>query len=447
MNLQDLGHKNLANLAWEVQRWRLTVPSLCGAILLSQFVLATDPVQAQPPAPVLPGLPAAPPAGPEEEGAAPLPEYLFGPVTNEAIETMLVDSEIDLNDRAMKASRIHALADMYRSSRSWHGDFNGFRVRNSIATELELNVWKQQVDDYFKRRIKNLEGIMKEKDAYQQKADQLVRIRRDNQRRVLSQIYSNPRYAGKPESVMNELLVGFSNTPIGYGVGLEEYFATNPSHSNWDLSPEMFESLRVKSPKNKGGQLEFSLSDPVPLQLDWWPPVFREQLFQAAIRNVEAKRDQLMALSERNPQLPIEAINAFDDAMAQLSVEFYSVFPPPWQNMPTERVLELIAAERHLIQVSREVEAIRDRGTLNAMTRGQYFDPLRDGENAATLIAWMTRTGMQFASPRPGHEDAYATLMGQMKEMFVIFGDPLPDPEAPLPKTNPRRATDIPRPQ
>ncbi|EMI53537.1 hypothetical protein [Rhodopirellula sallentina] len=447
MNLQNLRHPALAQ---EFRRWRVVAPSLCGAILVSHLSVASLSAQELPGLPALPGMPiAAPPAGDAapDEDAAVLPGFLDVPITNEAIETMLVDSEIDLNDRAMKANRIYALAEMYRSSRSWHGDFTGFRVRNSIATEMELNVWKQAVDDYFNRRIINLKGIMREKDAYQEKADQMIRIRRNNQRRVLSQIYSNPRYAGKPESVMNELLVGFSNTPIGYGVGLEEYFASNPSHSRWDLSPEMFESLRVKSPKSKGGQLVFSLSDPVPLKLDWWPPVFREKTFQAAIRNVQAARDQLLSLSEQNPQLPIEAINAFDDAMRQLGVEFYSVFPPPWQNMPTERVLELIGAERHLVQLSEEVEAIRDRGTLNAMTRGQYFDPLRDGENAATLIAWMTRNGMEFAPPRPGHEDAYQALMGQMKEMFVIFGEPLPDPEAPLPKTNPRRATDIPRPQ
>ncbi|MCM2371842.1 hypothetical protein [Aporhodopirellula aestuarii] len=438
MYLRKLSHNVLA---WEIRRWRRATPSLGCLLLFTWLVLLSGVAEAQPVAPVLPGMPAVP------EGAPVEGDIFAAPVTNEAIETMLVDSEIDLNDRAMKASRIVALAEMYRSSRTWHRDFNGFRVRNTIATEMELNTWKQFVDDFFKRRIKNLEGRMAVADTYQQKADQTVRIRRDNQRRVLSQIYSNPRYAGKPDRVMNELLLGFANTPIGYGVGLEEYFASNPSHSRWDLSPEMFESLRVRSPRNNGGQLEFSLSDPVPLQLDWWPPVFREQIFQEVISDVEANRDHLMALSEQNPQLPIDAINAFDDALAQVSQAFYGYFPPPWRNMATERVLELIAAERHLIQVSREVEAIRDRGTLNAMTRGQYFDPLSDGENAATLIAWMTRNGMEFAPPRPGHEDAYATLMGQLKEMYVIFGEPLPDPTAPLPKTNPRRATDIPRPQ
>ncbi|SMP40468.1 hypothetical protein SAMN06265222_101445 [Neorhodopirellula lusitana] len=419
-------------------RLRLLFGCVVGAMVLSGNARAQE-------MPALPGLPndvqpGVPPVGPPSGPLA-------GPVTNEAVETMLLDKDMEVADRAMRIERMYALAEVYRSADGWFQDFNDLRVKDAIADEFQLDVWKKAVKDHFDRRIKNLEGKMAVVDQYQQKNDQVLRVRRANQQRRLQRLFEDPRYAGKVESAMNDLLVAFSGNPIGYGVGLDKYFATHPSHSRWDLSPEMLEAIRVQSPNKKGGKFVFPLSDPLPLQFDWWPPIFREPVFGPLIHELETKRDQLFALGEQNARLPVEAINDLDSANARLSQAFYGMFPPPWRNMPTVRVLELIAAERHLIQLSREIEAVRDRGTLNAMTRGQYFDPLRDGENVGTLIAWMTRNGMQFAPPRPGSEDVYANLMTQMKDMYVEFGEPLPDPDAPKPKTDPRRQTVVPRPQ
>lgn len=368
-------------------------------------------------------------------------------VPNDAVLTLMAENEMEVNKQYAANDKLAAQALLMLSTNGWFRSLGEHRVEMAIATDLELDNWKKSVTQYFDRREENMRGQMRVAQRYEEMKDQRLRQRQNAIRRQLSVMLLDPKYAGQPDTAMNFLLDRLSHTAIGYGIGLQEYFATHPSHDRWDLSPQMLESIRVMSPATDGGQTEFSLAEPLALKFDYWPPLLQELPFRGDIVQLLQARDQLLAYGQQNPQLPREAIIDLEIAFAGLTQHFYSVYPPPWQGMMSGQVLDLIRVEDHLAQLNREIKAVRDRNTLDAMSAGQYFDPAKDGRDAASLIAWMTRNGMSFAPARPGTENHYAALLTKLKELTEIFGDPLPGPFDQLPRSDQPAAIAVPRPQ
>ncbi|MEM9365000.1 MAG: hypothetical protein AAGD07_03315 [Planctomycetota bacterium] len=382
---------------------------------------------------------------PEPNGPASIMVVEGGP--KDGIDQLLAEADIDATKRYSLNDKMRAQAALLHGISGWNRSFGEARIELAVAVDQELDNWKKHVTTYFERREENLKGRMRVLDRYEQMKDQRLRIRQNARMRQLKTLFDEPRYVGKPDAAMNFLLDRFSGTPIGYGLGLDEYFASHPSHTRWDLTPEMLDAIRVATKMNDGKQIEFRLSEPYPLSLDWWPPLLREPVFRGAIADLEARRDQLIGLSQGNPQLPIEAIAELEQSFLQLTQQFYSVHRLPWTGLPGAQVGELLKVEDHLAHLKHSIAQVRERGTIEALGRGQQFDPVQDGRDAATLIAWMTRNGLDFAEPRPGDEGAYFGLLSSLKELYTIFGEPLPENFEQLPRTDPPRRVELARPQ
>ncbi|MEM6979106.1 MAG: hypothetical protein AAF539_05510 [Planctomycetota bacterium] len=365
----------------------------------------------------------------------------------------LNDAQIQIREEAaikneaqlVQNDKLRAQADLMRSTQGWGLTWGEWRTQMLIADDLALDFWNKSVDEFFNRQEVNIKGQMEVLQKREERIDQAARMRRAGRRRFLQRLYHEPRYNGSPETVMNRLLEELRNTLVGYGAGLDEYWAEHPSHDRWELSPEMHESLRIQSSLDVGGQSTFSLADPLMIELDYWPPLLENPTFADVVSELIAARAELDSLQDKFQVLPRPAIERLEYAFAALVQRFAIAYPRPCPG-PTQLIADLIKVDSFLTSLQREIKKVRDTKSLKPLSRGAEFDPLVDGNDAPSLLAYMLRYDLKFAAPRPGETENYKALQRMFEELYVVFGERVPNEFEQMPRTDKPAATAIPQP-
>ena len=140
-----------------------------------------------------------------------------------------------------------------------------------------------------------------------------------------------------------------------------------------------------------------------------------EKLYDPATANVEKYE------IEQRAQKAIEAA----------SNAFYRLYPPRskrgMRSFEARRVME---GERFLEELARTIANAAEVDTTPGQTRPSYLEQYPAGErNAATLIQYMTRYGLEFGKARAGTEHLYDRLFLQYRDLARLL-NAAPKPES-----------------
>jgi hypothetical protein len=298
------------------------------------------------------------------------------------------------------------------------------RTEVARAVDLELDNWKKHVKTYYERRNESMLGQMRKKELYQARADQILRFREEGVRRMYESIKKHPeRGGGQNVANLNFLLDRFVGTPLGYGHRIEDLHGKESNHARWNLNPEMLHHLQVKTSSRGQGSLIFRLDEPKPIAFEW-PGYFLDPYFDPFRATVETLSEDLGRTTTPKTQLRI--INELDYAFASLSQEFYRTFAPEIFRLSKDKteLRRQLRADQFLEQKHKELAFFRENPG-RAIELTSRFNPVVDGKNAATLITWMNRNGIEFAAPEPGEESSYNALMLMFLELYSLVGEPI----------------------
>jgi len=302
------------------------------------------------------------------------------------------------------------------------------RKKIAEAVDMELDNWKKHVTTYYERRSESMLGQMRKKELYQERADQILRFRDNRMRRMYDSIKKHPeRGGGHNVANMNFLLDLFVGTPLGYGYRIEDIQGADSNHDRWNLDPEILHHLQVKTSSRGQGSLVFRLDEPKPIGLEW-PGFFLDPQYDAFRASVEALSEDLGRTT--TPKAQLQIVNDLDNAFAALSQHFYRTFSPQQFRLSKDKteLRRQLRADQFLDQKHKELAFFRENPG-RAIELTNRFNPVVDGKNAATLVTWMNRNGLQFASPEPGEEASYNAVMLMMLELYSLVGEPIEEPD------------------
>ena len=104
------------------------------------------------------------------------------------------------------------------------------RQKVAEAIDMEIDNWKKYVTVYFERREENIRSRMRQRDLYEMRKDQSIRLIDAGVRRRYEMIKNHPRLSsGGNYSSLNFMLDRFHGTPVSYGIPLQEIFDNNPN--------------------------------------------------------------------------------------------------------------------------------------------------------------------------------------------------------------------------
>ena len=296
------------------------------------------------------------------------------------------------------------------------------RIKVAQAVDLELDNWKKEVVTYFERREENMLGKMMIRDLYDIRADQTLVLRDNAARRRYENLSRHTGNTGGSPANLNFLLNLFVGTSLGYGMQLEDLFDSTVDRTRWQLTPEMLQRLRVKTPTTDGKWVEFALGQPKVMAMHW-PVFFQQPRFDEYREEIRRLNDELS--STQDPNRKREIIDKLSNGFAFLTRGFFQTFGPhvdrsKWN---TDQFYQHLRAEEFLAQKTRELKLFRANPESIAASR--TFDPQRHGKDIGTLVGWMNSRGMNFSKPRPGDEDAYNQTLNMMKELYALIGEPV----------------------
>ncbi|TWU03687.1 hypothetical protein [Neorhodopirellula pilleata] len=333
------------------------------------------------------------------------------------------------------AERIQAASELLKAQSEFmlaEGEYLNLladaRIKVAEAVDLELDLWKKKVLIYFERHEENMRSKMRRKDLYDVAADQTLRLKDTAARRRYEYMKRHPRLSGRGSHTnLNFMLDQFVGTPIGYGIPLEETFSSNTRHERWKLDETMHSQLKIKQ-DNGIDSIEFLLNQPTPIAFDW-PDVFREEAFSMhrseieRLNSIVAKLDE-HPTNERNA-MHQRAAERMQRVFASMSQKFFELYPDYGrQGLTTAQWRAIMRGEDFLSQKTVELEAYR-RNPERLVSASTIFDPDKDGRDAGTLIAFMSRNGLKFSKPSSGSENAYHSLYTMMMELYALYGEPL----------------------
>jgi hypothetical protein len=251
---------------------------------------------------------------------------------------------------------------------------------------------------------------------------QLVEIER---RAVLVQQYDSifkpermqiAKLKGTPQNLMLALIN--EKTDISYSYSIPSSIAKKDS-KQFELSDDVIDAIRVSSPTLSGKRMTFSLTDPIAIDLTWWPTLLRHEDFAVERGQINQMRQQLADTVTKDTGLDPAITDSLEKSLITMSTKFYRKYPPGQRGGNTNRQLHLIfQSEDFLRRVDQELSAVVLNGSASPIHH-KPFNRMVDGENVGALVRWMLTNNLRFERPTPTNAGQYAVLFEAMKAFCV----------------------------
>lgn len=79
---------------------------------------------------------------------------------------------------------------------------------------------------------------------------------------------------------------------------------------------------------------------------------------------------------------------------------------------------------RFLAQLDREIKRLQTTGDIRPFQGRDGYDPAVHGRHVISLLTFMNRNGIEFASAKPGSESAYHRLFVMLRVAFFRSSTP-----------------------
>lgn len=289
------------------------------------------------------------------------------------------------------------------------------RKINAQAVALEIQNSVEYVDAYFRRRELNRQWRAKEEPTYLEKEQYRQQVRR---RRLEGQFQDVLK--SDLTSQLNWLLVELSGPSLAYDlVGGKASLADSELNPKLDL--EIVKHVWVSDGGPKGSRLVFALSDPKVLQTPW-PAVLRHSRFDDPRRRFEAARDTLAGELRGGQEVNQASVDRVLKCIDDLMVTCENSYPPEVRKNPAD-FLDYNSGKRYLRSLLAQVHRFAETNDASILEGKLRFQ----GDRLLDLVQCLDRDGLVFAPPQPGGERAYRSLLGDMRNVWLLVArDELP---------------------
>ena len=221
---------------------------------------------------------------------------------------------------------------------------------------------------------------------------------------------------GTPQNLMLALLN--ERTEIAYSSGLPSGMELKDP-TEFALTQEVIDSIRVSSPTISGRRMTASLANPVAIDLSWWPTLLMHEDFATQRRQVEMVREQLADSVKKGTKLEASVSDELEESLSLLASAFYRKYPPgDRQGYTNRQYLLIFQSEDFLRRLDQEVSAVVLNGSAS-LVQGKSFDLQMDAQNIGTLVRWMLINNLRFEPPHPADAAQYAILFERMKAFCI----------------------------
>lgn len=194
-----------------------------------------------------------------------------------------------------------------------------------------------------------------------------------------------------------------------------------PEENRFRLPSAVIDAIRVRVPSSRGGTASIKLTDPVPLDVSWWPTLLRDEDFKHERSDLTDMRSELAKLALANDDLSTRQLDEMEEKLAALTSAFFRKYPPSKRKgLETKRYQLIFQAEDFLRQLDLNLMQIAVTGTLSSFG-GDPFRLERDGKDLATLYHYMLSNSLRFDAPRPADERHYLMLTNMTKEFCEVL--------------------------
>ena len=311
--------------------------------------------------------------------------------------------------------RAYGQAELVRANGEAAVNFAEARIRHSEAYRNELQNHVEQVRAYWTRRAIGQEEQLKLKH------DPLKDARRGNSKSW--ELLKDHPGASQAHLVhgdeLNWLLRRMSANVLAYSYSQNYIEGAAGQHQDMKLSPEVLHALRLKQNRVGTQELVFRADEGTALQVDWWPWVLRASEFDLYRDAVETQRSKLQR-EMLDDKLTRESLAGMERAVVSLSRRLRLSAPAkaPYPEWSRHR-----QAADFVDSLYGEVRAMQDLGSPKSLNGKLRFQPDRDGDDLISLLRFMWRNGLVFASATPDDEPAYQRVFAMMRDLYANVAD------------------------
>ncbi len=316
------------------------------------------------------------------------------------------------------SSRVYAQAALVRATGTAAVDFSIARQNHAAAVRAELRNKVERVNAYLERRR------IGEEERARRKIDPEARRREINSKtwqklRLHPDINSRTIATG---TALNFLFYRLSATALTWDPSdpKEEFSSATLAHLT--LTPEVLHQIRLEQ-SNSGTPLVFRADEGVPLQIDWWPYLLRDDRFQKQRQELIDRRSKLIE-DAADGMLSKDSLENLELASANLSTKFRSRFTRSRSlSGGTKTFREWRDATMFLRAIDREIARLQSTGDTSSLDESLKFAPEESERHLPALLSFMSRNGLRFAPPNPGEEAAYFTAFDLLRDFYLAWDD------------------------
>ncbi|MCC9606117.1 hypothetical protein LOC68_19495 [Blastopirellula sp. JC732] len=309
---------------------------------------------------------------------------------------------------------IEAQAQMIRAQAAAAVDYQIAREIAADAYDKELDNALKTVEIYFKRRAERDAHVLKNHlDEADKRRDKALR-RIENNPELTGEGMSNGRALNTLKEALRESVLSFQYLE-GDDPEVERLIA------QFDLSLDIKSKIRLRLTNVRGETPIFSADSGRANTFDWWPFILRDEKFQPAREEIQRQLSEVQRASQLRTEIDNKTIEELENACLNLANQFLETYNRT--DMAKEGIDKFRmyrAAETHLQSMMLAVQRLKNVGQADGALNIGAYDPNVDGKNLASLLAYMTRNGVEFAPPKPGDEAAYHKLFEMAKSLYVV---------------------------
>jgi hypothetical protein len=311
------------------------------------------------------------------------------------------------------SARIHAEADLVRAygeaslDHAYARDVRAQAVRKEIANSVEyVKAYWERRSIYEAEKMKRYVAPLQRKEIQDSKTWALLK--------------DHPELNG-PSIVegraLNFLLARLSGGVLAYQFSMSKTALDARTLDQLHLSAQTLHSLRLRQELAGGQQLVFRADEGVPVSVEWWPYLLRDDGFAMERKAFDRARKNAMTEASSGTvsnSADRELLAAFNE----LDRKFTARYPREKRVKTAELHQHYLMARRFLQSLSGEILRVQTAGTLSSADNLRF-----SGDNLVSLLTHMSRHGLDFAPARPGDEAAYHSVFRMLRDIYITVAD------------------------
>jgi len=318
-------------------------------------------------------------------------------------------------------SRIYAQAEMIRAQNEAEKDFAAARQLHAQARSQEIDNWEKAIRKHWELKLYTKKKRLEVNQARQVEKLEYLNNQKWKYSRLWERLKNHPELSTsriKSGEAHNFLLdrLAVSALPYDYD-DIETRYGPEALH-DLRLDEDWLGDITLSQDGFK-----FPADQEVQDQIDNWPYLLRWQQFNSARAKYEAARQQAIQEANETDKVAVDSIQKLKTALMELTRAFH-FSSETWEWAKAHRrYTQHNDARRFLAELDREIRRLEETGDIRPFQGRSGYDPAIHGEHVVSLLTFMNRNGIEFASARPGEEYAYNNLYVMMRALYLTVAD------------------------